>query len=106
MLCKLQQRTTVNNYLSDFETLANRIIGLLAPMALSYFVSGLIPSIRREVQVMQPATISQVVAYARLHEEKQNDARKTFRPSTGAAPSSYQQPTLTPSSPPPTCSHA
>lgn len=47
---------------------------------------------------MQPATISQAVAYARLHEEKQNDARKTFRPSTGASPSSRQQPTLTPSS--------
>ena len=47
-------------------------------MALSYFISGLIPSIRREVQVMQPATISQAVAYARLHEEKQNDARRSF----------------------------
>ncbi|KAL5170410.1 hypothetical protein HKD37_11G032125 [Glycine soja] len=97
LLCKMQQRSTVSNYLSDFETLANRIIGLPAPMALSCFTSGLIPSIRREVQVMQPATISQAVAYARLHEEKQNDARRTFRPSTGASPSSRQHPTPTPS---------
>jgi len=78
LLCKLQQRSTVSNYLSDFETLANRIISLPAPMALSCFISGLIPSIRREVKVMQPTTISQAVAYARLHEEKQIDARRTF----------------------------
>ena len=59
-------------------------------MALSCFISGLIPSIRREVQVMQPATISQAVAYAKLHEEKQNDARKAFRPVAGASSSSLQ----------------
>ena len=91
----------VNNYLSEFEALANRIIGLPAPMALSGFISGLTPSIRREVQVMQPASMSQAVAYARLHKEKQNDAQKTFRPSVGVSSSSRQPPLLTPSSTPP-----
>jgi len=98
LLFKLQQRTTVSTYLSDFETLANRIIGLPAPMALSCFISGLLPSIRREVQVMQPATMSQAVAYARLHEEKQNDVRRTFRPNPGVSSNSRHQPAPTPPS--------
>jgi len=49
-LFKLTQRGTMAQYLSDFEDLANRIIGLLPPFLLSYFVSGLTPKIRCEVQ--------------------------------------------------------
>ena len=77
LLCKLQQRTTVNNYLFEFEALANRIIGLPSSIALSCFISRLNPAIRREVQVLQPS-LSQAVTYARLQEEKQNDAWRTF----------------------------
>lgn len=50
LLCKLQQRSSVTAYLSEFESLANRIVGLPAPFVLSCFISGLSPSIRREVQ--------------------------------------------------------
>lgn len=91
----------VNNYLSEFEALANRIIGLPSSMALSCFISGLTPAIRREAQVLQPVSMSQAVAYARLHKEKQNDARKTFRPSAGASSSSRQPLLPTSSSNPP-----
>ena len=97
-LCFCSFSFTFYILLLDFETLANRIIGLPAPMALSCFISGLLPSIRREVQVMQPATMSQAVAYARLHEEKQNDVRRTFRPTTGASSNSCHQPAPTPPS--------
>jgi len=90
LLCKFQQRTTVNNYPSEFEALANRIIGLPSSMALSCFISGLTPTIHREVEVLQPVSMSQAVAYAKLHEEKQNGVRKTFRPSIGASLSSLQ----------------
>jgi len=71
-------------------------------MALSCFISGLTPAIRREVQVLQPVSMSQAVAYARLHEEKQNDARKSFRPSVGASSGSRQPllPTSSSSTPP------
>ena len=37
----LTQRGTVVEYLSEFEDLANRIIGLSPPFLLAYFISGL-----------------------------------------------------------------
>lgn len=52
VLCKLTQCSIVSAYLSEFEALANRVIGLPASFVLSCFVSGLSPAIRREVQVM------------------------------------------------------
>jgi len=64
----------INNYLFEFETLANRIIGFPSSIALSCFISGLNSAICREVQVLQLVSLSQEVAYARLQEEKQNDA--------------------------------
>ena len=70
LLCKLTQRSIVSAYLSEFEALANRIIGLLAPFVLSCFVSGLNPVIQREVQVMQPHSLVQAISFARLHEER------------------------------------
>lgn len=102
LLCKLQQRSSVSAYLSEFESLANRIVGLPATFVLSCFISGLSPAIRREVQVLQPVSLVQPVAYARLQEEKLLDARRpqalrtptttitptNSRPSTGSAPSS------------------
>ncbi|KAH1265436.1 hypothetical protein GmHk_01G001138 [Glycine max] len=75
MLCKLTQQSSVTVYLSEFEALANRVIGLLAPFVLSCFISGLSPAIRREVQVMQPQSLTHIVSFARLHEEKLWDGR-------------------------------
>ena len=49
-LFKLTQRGLVDNYLSEFEDLANRVIGLPAPFLSTYFVSGLALHIRRAVQ--------------------------------------------------------
>ena len=49
VLCKLMQRSTVSTYLSEFEALTNRVIGLPVPFVLSCFVSGLSLAIRREV---------------------------------------------------------
>lgn len=85
-LCKLQQCSSVSAYLSEFESLANRIVGLPAPFVLSYFISGLSLAIRQEVQVLQPISLAQAVAYARLQEENLLDARRPpthrFQPAT------------------------
>jgi len=83
LLCKLTQQSTFSAYLSEFEALANRIIGLPAPFVLSCFISGLNPAIRRKVQVMQPHSLVQAISFARLHEEKMLDGR---RPVTKGAP--------------------
>ena len=86
LLCKLQQHSSVSTYFFEFESLANRIVGLSAMFVLSCFISGLSPAIRREVQVLQPVSLVQVVAYARLQEEKFLDARR---------PPAHRSPTTT-----------
>ncbi|KAL5172651.1 hypothetical protein HKD37_16G045362 [Glycine soja] len=63
-------------------------------IALSCFISGLNPAIRHEVQVLQP--VSQAVAYARLQEEKKNDARRSFCPSSVTGATSSSRPPLLP----------
>lgn len=74
-LFELQQRSSVNDYLTEFERLANRIIGLSSPSLLSCFISGLYPELRREVQALQPMSLPQAVALAKLQEEKLQDRR-------------------------------
>ncbi|MCI61296.1 hypothetical protein A2U01_0082553, partial [Trifolium medium] len=76
---KLTQRGTVNDYLAEFETLANRIIGLPPSFLLSCFISGLAPDVRREVQALQPLSLIQAADLARLQEEKLNDNRRNLR---------------------------
>ena len=61
-LFKLTQKGSVNAYLSKFEDLANRIIGLAPPFLLRYFIFGLSPEIRQEVQALKPLTLVQEVS--------------------------------------------
>lgn len=70
LLFKLTQRASVNEHLSEFESLANRIIGLPAPFLLSCFVSGLSPKIHCEVQALQLLSLIQAAFLACLQEEK------------------------------------
>lgn len=84
-LFKLTQQDLVAQYLSDFKSLANRVVGLPAPFLLSYFVSGLSSAIRREVQALQPLTLLQAASLARLQEDKLND-RRPFRPLPSSLP--------------------
>ena len=72
-LFKLTQRGTVNEYLTEFERLANRVVGLPPPFLLSCFVSGLNPDLRREVMAFQPISLLQAQALAKLQEEKLRD---------------------------------
>ena len=79
-LFKLTQKGSVGQYLSEFEDLANRIIGLPPPFILSCFIFGLSPEIRREVQALHPLTLVQAAGLARLQEEKLADVRPPPRP--------------------------
>jgi hypothetical protein len=94
VLFKLTQKGTVNYYLNEFERLANRIVGLPVTFLLSCFVSGLNPEIRREVQAMQPISLTQAVALAKLQEEKLHDLRKQYkgRSYSGVTPSATPPP--------------
>ena len=65
-LFKLMQRGTMNEYLTEFEQLANRVVGLPPPFLLSCFISGLNPDIRHEVLALQPISLLQATALAKL----------------------------------------
>ena len=72
-LFKLTQRSSVNEYLNEFERLANRIVGLQPSFLLSCFISGLTPELRREVQVLQTLSLPQAISLAKLQEDKLED---------------------------------
>ena len=90
-LFKLTQRGNVNEYLTEFERLANQGIGLPPPFLLSCFISGLTPKIRREVLALQPISLPQAIALAKLQEDKLRDRRMTTRPNF-TSPSSNSRP--------------
>lgn len=99
---KLTHKGTVTEYLSQFEALANRVIGLLTPFLLGCFVYGLTPYIRWEVQALQPLNLIQAASLAKLQQDKfieQRHVRSLF-PFLASQPPSIS---LTPThSPPPT----
>lgn len=69
-LCKLSQTHSLQDYLSEFETLSNRISGYPTSFYLSCFISGLKPHLRREVTVLQPTDLNQAISFAKLHDDK------------------------------------
>lgn len=91
-LFKLTQKTTVQAYLSEFEDLANRVVGLPPHFLLSCFVAGLQADIRREVQPLQPLTVTQAAGLARMQEEKLIESRRHLR-SRSTPPSPQLLPT-------------
>jgi len=56
-LFKLTQKGTAQQYLTEFERLANLIVGLPAPFAPNCFISGLTSEIRREVHALCPTSV-------------------------------------------------
>jgi len=95
-LFKLTQKGTVNDYLHEFERLANRIIDLPPSFLLSCFISGLTPELWKEVQTLQPIPLPQAISLAKLLEDKLEDCRWSYRPRP-----STTTPTAHPPPPPP-----
>lgn len=62
-LFKLLQRGIVNDYLTDFERLANRVVGLAPLFLLSCFISGLNSELRHKVQALQPIEIQNFLQF-------------------------------------------
>ncbi|KAF8364731.1 hypothetical protein HHK36_033288 [Tetracentron sinense] len=69
-LAKLKQTTSVKEYQSQFERLANRTDGLTDFFLISCFVCGLKEEIRMDVQMFHPTTLNAAIGLARLQEEQ------------------------------------
>nr|KYP48231.1 hypothetical protein KK1_030115 [Cajanus cajan] len=87
MLFKISQHGSVNEYLIEFERLANRIVGVAPPFLLSCFVFGLTPEFQREVQALQPILLPQATALAKLQEDKLNDCTRPIHKTTQSSSS-------------------
>lgn len=85
-LFKLSQWGTVNEYLTEFECLANHINGLPLPFLLICFIFSLSPKIRQEVQALQPISLPQTTALAKLQEDFL-DRRRSYKTPTSYNPS-------------------
>lgn len=77
----------------EFERLTNCIVGLAPPFLVSCFISSLNPELRWEVQALQPMSLPQAVALAKLQEDKLHDHHKGSRPHSqptfNSAPSTH-----------------
>lgn len=102
ILFKLTLKGSVNDYLSKFEVLTNRIVGLPPPFLLSCFISELDLDIRHEVQACQPLTLIHAAGLARLQEEKLMEHHHDPRGRTYMEPISHPPSNLLTSPLPPT----
>jgi len=79
-LAKIRQTSTVSEYQSRFERLANSTRDWSERQLFGTFVEGLQPDIRREVKTHRPRTIVAAFSFARVQEEKlSEETRQTTR---------------------------
>jgi len=100
-ICKLSQTQGLHDYLSEFETLANRISDFSPSFYLNCFISGLKPHIHREITSFQLTNLPQAIALAKLQDHKSKPTPTTpprfFRsPSTSPTLSTMPTPKLLP----------
>lgn len=65
-LNKLKQTTSVEAYVSEFEMLSTRTLGLTNSNLLNCFPSGLREDIQREMMLLNPQHLSQAMGQARI----------------------------------------
>ncbi|GKC55993.1 ty3-gypsy retrotransposon protein [Tanacetum coccineum] len=64
-LSKLLQTGTIAQYQSEFEKLMNRVTDISEGLLISFYVSGLKPSLQRELLVSKPTSLGDAFALAR-----------------------------------------
>ncbi|GKE01131.1 ty3-gypsy retrotransposon protein, partial [Tanacetum coccineum] len=72
-LSKLLQFGTVAQYQSDFEKLMHRLTEILEKLLVSFYISGLKPSLQRALLVSKPTTLGDAFSLARITEARLGD---------------------------------
>jgi len=62
----LKQIDSVEEYKSQFELLANRVVGLLENLKLSCFIRGLMEEIRLPVRMFNPKSMTDAYSLAKI----------------------------------------
>ncbi|XP_077233660.1 uncharacterized protein LOC143875969 [Tasmannia lanceolata] len=79
-LSKLHQQSSVADYQSRFETASNKVSGLSEAFLISFFISGLKPDLKRELQIAQPTSLLQTFSLARMFEQKYEELKRGWKP--------------------------
>ncbi|OIT22966.1 hypothetical protein A4A49_63730, partial [Nicotiana attenuata] len=87
LLAKLQMTTSVHDYLSQFEKLANRTTEMSPPMLKHCFTSGLHPDIKADVLSFRPVDLNEAIGLAFLQEQKH-----MAQPKSSPRPTSFSKP--------------
>ncbi|PNY01861.1 retrotransposon-related protein, partial [Trifolium pratense] len=72
-LSKLSQTGSVAEFQAQFEDLMNKVTGISEPLLISFFITGLKRSLRRELQFHRPTTLMETFAMARAYEARLDD---------------------------------
>lgn len=56
-LSRLQQKSSVNEYIGDFEHLLNEITGQPEEAIVTFFVGGLKPELKKQLKIVRPTTL-------------------------------------------------
>ncbi|MCH98142.1 hypothetical protein A2U01_0019141, partial [Trifolium medium] len=72
-LSKLSQTGSVADFQAQFEDLMNKVTGISEPLLISFFITGLKRSLRRELQFHRPPTLMEAFAMARAYEARLDD---------------------------------
>jgi hypothetical protein len=90
-LVSLKQTGSVEEYKSQFELLANRVVGLLENLKLSCFLGGLNEEIRLPVRMFNPGTMTDAYSLSKIQEELLLNSRKSSRTTSSVAQSRVLQ---------------
>ncbi|GJZ98409.1 retrotransposon-related protein, partial [Tanacetum coccineum] len=72
-LSKLLQTGTVAQYQSEFEKLMNRVTDISKNLLISFYISGLKPTLQRELLVSKPTSLGEAFSLARITEAHLED---------------------------------
>lgn len=72
-LCKLLQKGSVSEYQATFEKLMNCVVDVSEIHLITYYVSGLKPSLQRELLISKPTTLAEAFSLAKVYEARAED---------------------------------
>ncbi|KAK9087150.1 hypothetical protein Syun_029544 [Stephania yunnanensis] len=82
-LFQLRQTGPLLDYITEFEKVNNRIVGIPLKITRSCFIAGLKPELQHELAIHKPFSLSDVIGVAKLFDSKFANARKTVYQTKG-----------------------
>ncbi|XP_061338025.1 uncharacterized protein LOC133284906 [Gastrolobium bilobum] len=79
VLSKLTQEGNLNEYIKNFEALINQVTEFSDEVLMSFFVSGLLPDLRRAIQLHSPTSLHQAMQLAITYDAHFVELRSSFQ---------------------------